>query len=95
MSALAHVWSGEAIERFIVGFLSSDPHIERVLVSKDEEALRVWTIVNCLPEHDLRQIHTFETMLLERFPAAAIDFHVVDRRGNTTENLIPGAREIL
>ena len=79
ITAPAHIASGNAVEGFIVGFLSSDPRVEAVLVSRDEEALHVWTIVNRLPQNDLHQLYSFEGTLLDRFPAASIDFHIIDR----------------
>jgi hypothetical protein len=65
-----------------------------VLVSRDEEALHVWSIVNHASQSDLRQLFELEGKLLDRFPTVSIDFHVIDRRDAPSDNLIAGAREI-
>jgi hypothetical protein len=95
MSASAYVGSGTSVEGFIVGFLSSDPRVEQVLVSRDEGALHIWTIVNRLPQSDVRQLYGLEGKLLDRFPHAPIDFHIIDRRDAPADNLVPGARQLL
>jgi hypothetical protein len=82
------------IRRLIGEFMSAAPGVERVLVSSDERAICVWSIVNNLPADKVHQIYACEHILLDRFRQITIDFHVVDRRDAPADGLIPGAETI-
>lgn len=83
-----------SLHRFIGEFMSVAPGVERVLISTDESAIRVWSIVNNLPPNGVHHIYACENVLLDRFPQIPLDFHVVDRRDAPAEGLIPGAETV-
>jgi hypothetical protein len=84
----------DSLHRFIAGFMSCAPGVERVLVSADGTATHVWSIVNNLPPDGVYHLYACEDILLDRFPRIPLDFHVVDRRDALAEGLIPGAETV-
>jgi hypothetical protein len=78
----------------IVECLSSGLGIERILITQDADALHVWSIVSNLPEHAMFRIYDHEAGLVKRFAPLPIDFHVIDRRGASADDLIPGAQAV-
>ncbi len=82
------------IHRLIGEFMSAAPGVERVLISSNERAICVWSVVNNLPVDEVHQIYACENILLDRFPQITIDFHVVDRRDAPADSLIPGAETV-
>jgi hypothetical protein len=85
---------GTSLHRFIAGFMSCAPGVERVLVSADETATHVRSIVNNLPPDGVYHLYACEGLLLDRFPQIPLDFHVLDRRDAPAESLIPGAETV-
>ena len=83
-----------SLHRFIAGFMSCAPGVERVLISADGTATHVWSIVNRLPPDGVYHLYACEDVLLDRFPRIPLDFHVVDRRDAPVEGLIPGAETV-
>lgn len=82
------------LDRFIAGFMSGAPGVERVLVATDENATHIWSIVNNLSPDDVHIVYAREGILLDRLPGIPLDFHVVDRHDSPAENLIPGAKTV-
>src|SRR5215469_11343195 len=80
--------------RSIAEVLSSAPGVEKVLVASDEDATHVWSVVNHLPPDQWRQVYQREDVLLDKFPNASLDFHVIDRRDAPADGLVPGARAV-
>lgn len=94
MASAAPAEPHRSLHRFIGEFMSVAPGVERVLISTDEGAIRVWSIVNNLPPDAVHHIYARENVLLDRFPRIPLDFHVVDRRDAPAEGLIPGAETV-
>lgn len=86
----------EPTEEDVVGGLASVPGVERILIAVDEHehAIHVWSIVNNMSDEARHCIYAHEGKLLDRFPHAPFDFHVVDRQDMLIDDLIPGARTV-
>jgi hypothetical protein len=91
---MATAQTARPLDDLIVRQLSSVPEVEQILVSQDEEAIRVWSIVNHLPADRRHCLYACENDLLRRHLDLPLDFRVVDRKDTPADKLIPGARII-
>jgi len=74
-----------AIERYFVDMVTGVSAIERVLVRKDVDHLRIWMIVD---EPDLNaedQIYLAQLAFMDKFPEVPCDFSVVFRQGRNPD----------
>ncbi len=94
MASAATAGLNLSLHQAIGEFMSAAPGVERVLVSADESATHVWSIVNNLAPSEAHDLYACEDVLLDRFPQIPLNFHVVDRRDAPAEGLIPGAETV-
>ncbi len=75
--------------------LSQIPGIERILVRRDDDFFRVWTVI---ADMDLRiedEIYAAQLAFMDQFRDIPLDFSVIFRQGKDPETLLPaGAHEI-
>lgn len=84
----------EPTDKDVVCCLCSAPGVERILIATDAYAIHIWSIVNNISDEGKHCIYAHEGTLLDRFPHAPFDFHVVDRQNMPIDDLIPGARTV-
>ncbi len=79
----------------LAGSLSHIPGIERIFVRKDDDFVRVWTVIADmdLPAED--QIYAAQLAFMDRFRDIPLDFSVIFRQGKDLETIRPaGAHEV-
>jgi hypothetical protein len=74
--------------------LYSNPSVEDIFVSIEDNSVDVWVVI---PEHDLAILHQivevegelFDTLVSGESPPFLVDFHIIYRRGRKIEELAP------
>jgi hypothetical protein len=87
--------STEKFGAFVAGFIACGaPEVERILVSAGDRGLHVWSIVNNLTDERLHNVYHCEGLLIDKFPEANFDFHVIDRCDHPADDLVPSAETV-
>ncbi len=68
--------------------VSALPEVEAVLANYEHGVMQTWTVVNELPDITESRIYALEGELMDRFPDAGLDFHIIERRGRPLNEIV-------
>ena len=83
-----HAHETQKVIRFFAELISQISEVEAVLGALDDGAFSLWSVTDAVSVEVEDHIYEMEGELMDMFPSAGFDFHLIERRGRPLEEIV-------